>query len=95
MTKNSHRIASLKENKAKCLTIQKKWDEALVLFWQGFLSPNHEKNKRVTLLKYVVLTQLLSSTKKQNYLNTEEAKNFRYEREIKEIIRLKEYFDFN
>lgn len=55
---------------------EKKWEEALQQFWDGFVSLVDSGHPRaVTVLKYVILTQLLSQSNTE-YLTQREAKIF-------------------
>lgn len=69
---------------------EKKWEEALKQFWDGFVSLVDSGHPRaVTVLKYVILTQLLSQSNTE-YLTQREAKIFAQDPQIIAMIDLKD-----
>lgn len=67
-------VGVIKECGGKMYMSEKKWDEALKQFWDSFLSLVDSGHPRaVTVLKYVILNQLLAQSATE-YLTQREAK---------------------
>ena len=83
-------VGVIKECGGKMYMSEKKWEEALKQFWDGFVSLTESGHQRApTILKYVILTMLLSNTETE-YLTQREAKIYANDPQIVAMIDLKE-----
>lgn len=83
-------VGVIKECGGKMYMSEKKWDEALKQFWDSFLSLVDSGHPRaVTVLKYVILNQLLAQSATE-YLTQREAKVYAQDPQIVAMTDLKE-----
>jgi COP9 signalosome complex subunit 2 len=88
-------VGIIKECGGKMYMSEKKWKEALQQFWDSFTSMVDSGHPRaVTVLKYVILTQLLSQSDTE-YLTQREAKIFANDPSIVAMVDLKEGVEKN